>query len=110
LGGKATEGVTVVQTFNRNNQAPAYQAFRKVYRDRYQREPGFPGVKIHEAAQVVLTALESMQADENLKAAILRLREFDGLQGRFRFDDFGDVQRSNASISIIRNNQFIVLE
>jgi branched-chain amino acid transport system substrate-binding protein len=110
LGGKAVEGVTVVQTFDRDNQAEAYQTFRKAYLDRYQREPGFPGVYTHDAAQVVLSALAARASEESLKEAILRLREFEGLQGRFRFDDFGDVQRSNASISIIRNNQFLVLE
>ena len=44
LGGKAVEGVTVVQTFDRNSQAPRYQAFRKTYIERFNREPGFPGV------------------------------------------------------------------
>jgi branched-chain amino acid transport system substrate-binding protein len=110
LGGKAVEGVTVVQTFDRDNQAEAYQAFRKTYLERYQREPGFPGVYTHDAAKVVLSALEAKAAEESLKQAVLRLREFEGLQGSFRFDAFGDVQRSNASISIIRNYQFVVLE
>lgn len=57
LGGNAVEGVTVVQTFDRDSPAPKYQAFRKAYLDRYQREPGFPGVYAHDAIQVILTAL-----------------------------------------------------
>lgn len=35
---------------------------------------------------------------------------FDGLQNEFQFDDFGDVNRSNAAISVVRNNRFVVPE
>lgn len=44
LGGRAVEGVTVVQTFDRQSTAPKYQAFRQAYLDRFHREPGFAGV------------------------------------------------------------------
>jgi branched-chain amino acid transport system substrate-binding protein len=110
LGGRAVEGVTVIQPFDRDNQAPAYQAFRKAYLDRYKREPGFPGVYTHEATQVVLTALAAQKKGESLKDVILRVRQFKGLQDRLRFDDFGDVERPNAAISVIRNHRFVVLE
>ena len=110
LGGKAVEGVTVVQTINRDSPAPRYQAFRKAYMERYQREPGFPGVYTHDAAQVILAALSAQKKGQNLKETILSLGSFEGLQGKFNFDDFGDVKRSNASISIVRNQKFVVVE
>lgn len=110
LGGNAVEGVTVVQTFDRDSSAPRYQTFRKAYLKRFQREPGFPGVYAHDATQVVLDALRAQKGDETLKETILRLRQFEGLQGNFSFDDFGDVKRSNASISIVRNQKFAVVE
>ena len=110
LGGNAVEGVTVIQVFNRASTAPAYLAFRKAYVERYQREPGFPGVFSYDAIQVILTALKAQKKDENLKTTILALRHFNGLQERFSFDAFGDVKRSNASISVVKNQQFVVLE
>jgi branched-chain amino acid transport system substrate-binding protein len=110
LGGRAVEGVTVIQPFDRENQAPAYQAFRKAYLQRYKREPGFPGVDAYEATQVVLTALAAQKQGESLKDVILRVRRFEGLQDRFRFDDFGDVVRPNVSMSIIRNHRFVELK
>lgn len=110
LGGKAVEGVTVVQTFDRDSPAPDYQAFRKAYLERYQREPGFPGVYSHDATQVVLSALRAQKKGQSLKETVLELRKFAGLQSDFSFDDFGDVSRSHASISIIRNQKFVVVE
>jgi branched-chain amino acid transport system substrate-binding protein len=110
LGGKAVEGVTVVQTFDRDSQAPRYQAFRKAYLERYHREPGFPGVYTHDATHVVLTAIRDQKQGQSLKETILSLRSFEGLQGEFSFDAFGDVKRKNASISIVRNRKFVVLE
>jgi branched-chain amino acid transport system substrate-binding protein len=110
LGGKAVEGVTVVQTFDRDSQAPRYQAFRKAFMERYHREPGFPGVYTHDAVQVILTALRLQKKGQTLKETILANRQFEGLQGEFSFDDFGDVKRPHASISIIRNRQFVVVE
>lgn len=110
LGGNAVEGVTVVQTFDRDSPAPRYQEFRKAYFERYQREPGFPGVYSHDAVQVVLTTLRSQKKSQNLKETILKIKTFEGLQGAFSFDEFGDVKRGNASISIVRNRKFVVID
>lgn len=110
LGGNAVEGVTVVQTFDRDSQVPGYQQYRRIFMDRYQREPGFPGVFAYDAAQVIITALRNRRKDQSLRAAILSQRQFDGLQGETRFDKFGDVERSNASISIVQNRKFVVIE
>jgi branched-chain amino acid transport system substrate-binding protein len=110
LGGNAVEGVTVIQVFDRSSTAPAYQAFRKAYVARYQREPGFPGVYACDAMRVILDALRAQRDGQDLKATILALRRFKGLQGDFSFDEFGDVRRSNASISIVRNQRFVVVE
>lgn len=110
LGGKAVEDVTVVQTFDRNSRDPQYLAFRKSYLERYHREPGFPGVYAYDAAKVVLTAIKSQKKGQSLKETLLSLRQFDGLQCKYNFDDYGDVKHSNASISIVRNGKFVVLK
>ncbi|CAB1059221.1 ABC transporter, substrate-binding protein (cluster 4, leucine/isoleucine/valine/benzoate) [Olavius sp. associated proteobacterium Delta 1] len=110
LGGKAVEGVTVVQTFDRESPKPQYQSFRTTFLERYHREPGFPGVYAYDATQVVLTALRAQKRGQSLKETVLSIRQFDGLQGKFSFDDYGDVKRSNASISIVQNQKFVVVE
>ncbi len=110
LGGKAVEGVTVVQTFDRNSTAPRYQEFRQAYLERFHREPGFAGVYAYDATKVVLDALSNRKGGQSLKETILSIRHFEGLQGTFSFDEFGDVKRPHASISIVRDGQFVVKE
>ncbi len=110
LGGKAVEGVTVLQTFTRANSSPAYLAFRKTYIDRYGREPGFPGVYAHDAASVVFEALRRQHPGASLKDTVLAVRTFQGLQNEVTFDRFGDIERSHASISVVRDGRFVVLE
>ena len=110
LGGKAVEGVTVIQTFDRKNTNPRYQNFRREYIKSYQREPGFPGVYAWDAIQVILTALKTQKEGQSLKETILSIGRFDGLQGEFSFDSYGDVERSKASISVVKNGKFVVLK
>ena len=68
------------------------------------------GISGHDPIQVLLTALRSQQRDQSLKETILGMKTFEGLQGPFSFDEFGDVTLGNASISIVRNRKFVILE
>lgn len=110
LGGRAVEGVTVIQAFHRANASPAYAGFRKKYMDRHGREPGFAGVYAHDAASVVFESLRRQRHGASLKDTILETRSFQGLQNEIVFDRFGDIERSYASISVVRHGQFVVLE
>lgn len=110
LGGRAVEGVTVVQTFDRESPAPRYQAFRAAFMKRFQREPGFPGVNTHDAIAVVLAALRNQEEGQSLKTALLSKRRFPGLQSDFTFDDFGDVKRPLASINVVQDGKFVVVD
>ena len=65
LGGKAVEGVTLAQAFNREHKAFAYRQFRETYFNRFKKEPGFAGVYAWEAVNAVLTAFEKQQKKRN---------------------------------------------
>ncbi|HBD07374.1 MAG TPA: ABC transporter substrate-binding protein [Syntrophobacteraceae bacterium] len=110
LGGKAVEGVNVVQTFDRNSTAPLYQAFRQTYLERFHREPGFPGVYAYDATNVVLESLRQRKSGQSIKETVLAIRNFEGLQSTFSFDDYGDVKRPHISISVVRDGRFLVVE
>ncbi len=109
LGGKAVEGLMVAQIFNRNNTTPRYETFRRIYLDRFQREPGFGGVAAFDAANVVLESLARRPKEKNLKKTILALRRFEGLQHPIVFDDFGEAS-SDSAITVVRDGQFVVIE
>jgi branched-chain amino acid transport system substrate-binding protein len=72
--------------------------------------PFLAGVYAYDAARVVLTALKARRQGQHLKAALLSIGEFDGLQGRIRYDACGDVAPAHASIRIVRNLKFVVVE
>jgi len=109
LGGKAVEGVTVAQNFDRDSTAPRYRAFYQAYRERFHREPGFGGVIAFDAANVVLDALAKQSPGQNLKQTVLAMRRFAGIQNPVIFDDFGDAKRETF-ITKISGGQFIVVE
>lgn len=106
LGGKSVEGMLVPQYLKRNSTAPAWVAFRKAYRERFQDDPGFPALVGFNATQIVLRALTERKENESLKQTILRLREFSGLQETLRFDDFGDVTNI-TTLSQIKDGQYV---
>jgi branched-chain amino acid transport system substrate-binding protein len=110
LGGNAVEGAIVVQGFNRQSQNPRYQAFRKTFLERYHQEPSHTAVNTFNAIGVILTAIRSKGNDQTLRDTILSTEKFEGLQGDFRFDPFGDIQSPQVSISTIRDRQFTFLE
>lgn len=110
LGGRAVEGVTMVHTFNRASTAPDYLTFRQAFMQRFQREPGAAGMYAYEAAKVVLDAMQRRGRGQTLKQALIALGNVHGLQGDFRFDANGDVSRDLATISEVRNGEFVVVE
>lgn len=110
LGGRAVEGVTMVHTFNRASTAPAYQEFRHAFLQRFRREPGAAGMYAYEAANLVLDALTRRREGEDLKAVLLTMGTIRGLQGDFRLDAYGDADRALATISMVRNGEFVVVD
>lgn len=100
LGGKAVEGMFSNQYFFRDDQSPRYVAFRNAYRERFREEPGFAAVSAYDAMTVALKSLAAQKKGEPLKEAILRVREFEGLQGNFVIDPFGDTERNSVIVTV----------
>lgn len=92
LGGSAVEGFIVPQYLDLDSRTPAWLAFREQYQKRFQQSPGYPAVLTYNATQTALRALAERRGDESVKQALLRLRQFDGLQSPFSLDANGDVR------------------
>ena len=107
-GGRAVEGMLVAQFVDRNNRSEAYLLFLQRFEQRFRRSPEFAEVVAYDAAQVLLHGLAQQAPDETLKATLLRVRTFPGLQDAITFDDYGDSQRPMV-MSEIRNGRFITL-
>lgn len=110
LGGSAVEGAIVAQTFIREDSSKPYQDFRKIYLQRFGREPGFPGVYAYDAASILVDVLRRQQKGQTVKDALRDQPAFQGLQNEIVLDRFGDVTQSHVSISVVRDGTFKILE
>ena len=105
LGGNAAEGIRFLNTYDRDSEKPRFLAFKSDFKKRFNYEPDFAAVFAYEAAEVVLQSLRDAGGTRDLKKAILSRRRFQGLQGEFEFDEFGDVVRDMVLMTI-RDGRF----
>lgn len=108
LGGQAVEGMSSIQLFNRELDTPRYQGFLRAYRARFSTEPGFASVAAYDAVQALAQALRQQEDGETLKQALLKAGPYEGLQERWNFDAYGDVQRQTF-VTIVRAGRFVVV-
>jgi len=110
LGGRYVEGVLSVIDYDSNYQTPGFQKFLKSFSERFGREPGFPGHSGYESAQVLFKAYEEAKGEvSKLPETILKIKTFQGLQGKIVIDEYGDAHRPKFITTII-NGKFKVIE
>lgn len=106
MGGKAIEGIEMVQSYDRNDTSERYVAFKKVYQERFQRDPGYASIAAHDAATMLFEALKKDDDPKSLKENLVRLPVVDGLQQPLKFNKYGDAER-RAFFVTIRNGRFV---
>jgi len=99
-GGPAVEGLFFSQLFNRKSQQKAYLEFRKRFKKRFGETPNFAAAHGYEAAFVLFKALSKSADPKTLKSTILQQDTFEGLQGDFKMDQYGDPQRKRFLITV----------
>ncbi|MBO6558991.1 MAG: ABC transporter substrate-binding protein [Nisaea sp.] len=104
LGGRAIEGLILLQTYDRYDDRARYVSFRDAYRDRFQEDPGFSSVAAYDGLTALLAALRS--GNENLKEAMDSVGSVEGLQQIVEFDAFGDSERRRVFVEA-RDGKFI---
>ena len=106
LGGRAVEGLMIVQNYNQDDTSERFQAFRSAYAKRFGKEPVFGSVLAHDAATAALDALSRRPGGMSVKEALIKLGPYEGLQQRIRFDENGDTTRV-AYFMAIRDGRFV---
>lgn len=93
--GQTAEGTLGTTFFVMDSKIPSLEAFRKAYEARYQTVPAWMGAYGLECAQVILQGLLAAGRDDPaaVKQAILKQKTFQGLDGPFDLDRFGDAVR-----------------
>ncbi len=105
LGGRAIEGMELVQSYDRSDDSAHYAAFRDAYRARFAAEPGYSSLAAYDAATMLFTALAQSEDGVPLKRKLVEIGAVQGLQQMVRFDASGDAQR-RAFFVVIRDGTF----
>jgi branched-chain amino acid transport system substrate-binding protein len=90
MGGRAVEGMITAQAFDLNDSSAAFVAFKQRYQARFAQPIDTAALTSYNATHVLLAALQQRLPGEHPKQALLRIRQFQGLQRLIVFDDFGD--------------------
>ncbi|PAT00156.1 MAG: hypothetical protein BSR46_04220 [Candidatus Dactylopiibacterium carminicum] len=106
LGGRAVEGLHLVQNFDVEDRSPRFQKFVNAYRDRFGREPSFQSVMAYDAMSVALQAAARQPRGSTFKQTLLSMGPFHGLQQSLDFDVNGDIQRA-AYFMRVRDGHFV---
>lgn len=109
LGGKAVEGATIQQFFNRKNTQPNYLDFKKKFELQYKSEPGFGALHAYNAAMMVFKSMNEQHEGETLKQTILRISHFPGLQDNIVINRYGDSNHPTY-MGVVKNGTFMILE
>lgn len=108
-GGKAVEGMKLVQAYSLASTSQNFIDFESHYRSRFGKDPSFGAVFSYEATLVLCQALKSTGGNKDgLKDALLGIHNFKGLMNTFSFDKYGDVERP-WYLSTIYNGNFVVV-
>ncbi len=94
-GGTAVDGMLIVGAIDLNDPSPAFAGFREKYFNKYGENPTFSAMFSYEAAQALFKAMK-MGPDlkpATIKQNILKIKDFEGLQGDYQIDAFGDNTR-----------------
>lgn len=111
FGGAAVEDMYFIGIYQALEKSEEYVKFRNAFVERYNYEPSFISTLAFDAFNVMKEGL--MQAEssspEAVKAAILEISEFHGLEDDFWVDEFGDCERS-YQMHQLQDKQFVIVQ
>ncbi|WP_417325428.1 ABC transporter substrate-binding protein [Halarcobacter sp.] len=106
--GKAAEGVIFNIDYDENSASPSYKEFVHNYKRKYDISPSMYASKAYEIGKILLEVLE--KGDETqIKRNLLLQKEFEGVQDKILFDEYGDVIRSYYNFKV-KNGEFVKVD
>ncbi|AXH12980.1 ABC transporter substrate-binding protein [Halarcobacter bivalviorum] len=103
--GKASEGVIFNIDYDEKSSNPNYKEFVNKYVKKYGIPPSMYASKAYELSKIIIEILKVGDETE-IKQNLLAKREFEGLQDKIIFDEYGDVIRKYYNFKVI-NGEFV---
>jgi branched-chain amino acid transport system substrate-binding protein len=110
FGGKSVEGLTIIQSADLKDPAPAMQHFVKAYQERFHSMPNFPAMHAYDATRRILAIFEKTTEPEKIREELLQADSFAGLQADLAVDRFGDLKNPRLFLARIASGQFVKAE
>lgn len=106
--GRSVEGMIIASPEEQAVKSEAYKTFADQYRQMFNSDPGFVAIYAYDAAQVLFKAIEASDqlTPDQIKASIIRLKTFEGLEETFEINGFGDTPRAMTLLTV-REGKFI---
>lgn len=111
LAGQATENIIYTRpAFDPQKPSEKYKAFASNFKRKYGMEPGIAAAYSYDAMEVILHSLAETSrkgnvSGETIQKAMATIKDYDGVTGKFSFDENGDVMK-DMSLFIIKRGQF----
>ncbi len=105
-GGKAVNGVLFATGYDDNSQDKAFLNFLKNFRKTYNKNPSVFSAQGYELGKILIQNLKNSFDISTLKQRILKIKEYNGLQGKIIFDKYGDVFREYF-IMEVKNKEYV---
>lgn len=103
LGERYVDGAIFVDTFFIDSLRPIVKDFVKKYRFKYEQEPTFLSAQAYDTAEILIKVLKEGAISKNdIRDALLRLKDFEAVTGRTSFKENGEVEKDLVIITVKR--------
>ncbi|WP_240837315.1 ABC transporter substrate-binding protein [Acidaminobacter sp. JC074] len=111
FGGDVINDVYCIRIFDDTSVDEKYQRFLDDFAFKYNSQVSRPSYITYETMMVIFEALKDQDdiSPENLKSRILEISTFDGLQGTFTINEYGDTFRTIHKMQI-QNRKFVPID
>jgi branched-chain amino acid transport system substrate-binding protein len=93
-GGKAVEGMEIIIAIDINDSSPTLKSFKEKFEQRFTHPPVFTAIEGYETMHMLASALIKTGGEaDGLPGALIGLKDFRGLTGPIRLDEYGDAVR-----------------
>ena len=108
IAGPASEGFIFVTNLDRGDPRPFVQDYLKKYEEMYGEEPNMCGASGYDALVIIVDSINRAQSleGEDIKNAMAKTDNLDGLTGNITFDKIGEVVKP-IQVQVVKDGKFV---
>ncbi len=109
FGGKAVEGLVLIQSADMGADSPEMARFRRAYLERFRQQPKFQSLHAYDATRIAIDVLSKTEDPQEIRR-LLRNQSFQGAQTRISFDQNGDLDTPRLFLARVENGAFQIID